>query len=501
MKKLLYTAAILLSSMMLTSCFSDDTTLATRPLAEIVLSAGTMQEVYNVDKNDVLRITPVYTQTNGGKPVTVTWEIGEKVFSHDETLEYECRELGSWNCRLILENEDGCTFFPFKLHVNSPYEEGITILSQDAIGRPYLAFLPKTLDGSRPEFFPYDCLTKNNDDTEFASYPADIVQCSGTLIFACQGKQSGTDVPTIYYVNEKTLVVENMLTVKEYADFKPTILGIPSLDASGVAYPIICENGKTYEFSTTEGAIVPATKMPYTYAQRMLVYDPGYGWNYDILFWDQEIGALGLIYNGYGPYYLSKNYHQGRETCSGTNNYFDGRQLAGMCLIRMTPQQANTNAAQALVMTKNGMIVQKTVVSTSFWSYNYDTAETVLDDNGGTKMACVGSCPITETTPMIANMTYFSLLFADGNKVRRWYYTTNTQLTQADVLLTVGSSEAVITGFEMSSNHEQSYVSFYEPSEAGMNGHLWIFDTDTGDVIDKYDNICYRPVKMIYKKK
>ena len=167
----------------------------------------------------------------------------------------------------------------------------------------------------------------------------------------------------------------------------------------------------------------------------------------------------------------------------------------------MTPQQANTNAAQALVMTKNGMIVQKTVVSTSFWSYNYDTAETVLDDNGGTKMACVGICPITETTPMIANMTYFSLLFADGNKVRRWYYTTNTQLTQADVLLTVGSSEAVITGFEMSSNHEQSYVSFYEPSEAGMNGHLWIFDTDTGDVIDKYDNICYRPVKMIYKKK
>lgn len=493
--------SMLTACLMLSACFDDDTTLATRPLSEIVLDTLSLKKEYNIDKNETLTITPVYEQTNGGKPVTTTWEIDQKVYSNEPTLTYTGNVLGSWQCRLILENEDGKTFYTFKLNVNSPYEEGITILSKDAEGRPYLAFLPSPLDGSTPEFFDYDCLSKNNGDTFFASNPSDIVQSAGTLIFCCQGNGTDSDVPTIYYVNEKTLVVENILRVTEFPDFKPTILGIPSVNASGVAYPIICENGKAYEFSTTEGVIVKPTKLQYTYAQNMVVRDNGSGWNYEILAWDKEIGALALIYNGYGPYYCSKNYLQLRDNCAGDNNYFNGRDFCNMTYIRMTASQASTNSHQVLVITNNGMLVQKTVLSSTFWAYNYDTQETVLADNGGSTIACVGQSPVTETTPTIANRTYFSLLFGEGNKVRRWNYTTSQLLTNADCLLTVGSDEAVITGFEMSADHKTTYVSFYEPSLPGKNGSLWLFDTDTGNVLAKYDNICYKPVKMIYKKK
>ncbi len=513
---------LLTACLTLSACFDDDTTLATRPLAEIVLDTLQLKKEYNIDKNETLTITPDYTQTNGGKPVTTTWEINQKVYSNEPTLTFTGTTLGSWQCRLILENEDGKTFYTFKLNVNSPYEEGITILSKDPEGRPYLAFLPKTLDGSTPEFFDYDCLTTNNSDTHFASNPSDLVQSAGTLIFCCQGNGTDSDVPTIYYLNEKTLVVENMLRVTEYPDFQPTILGIPSMDASGVAYPILCANGKTYEFSTTEGAIVKPTKLQYTYAQDMIVRDNGSGWNYELLVWDKEIGGLAQIYNGYGPYYCSKNYHQTRATCTGTNNYFDGRNFCKMTYIRMTPEQASTNDHQCLVITNNGMLVQKTILSTSFWTYNFDTSETILSDNGGSTIACVGQSPVTEATPTIANRTYFSLLFGDGNKVRRWNYTTNQLLTNADVLLTVGTSsdpsastpssntssassasstDAIITGFELSTDHKTAYVSFYEPSLSGKNGSLWLFDTDTGSIIARYDHICYQPVKMIYKKK
>ena len=150
---------------------------------------------------------------------------------------------------------------------------------------------------------------------------------------------------------------------------------------------------------------------------------------------------------------------------------------------------------------KKGQPDQKVILSTSFWKYNFDTAETVLSDNGGTKVAAVGACPLTATTPAIANMTYYSLLFADGNKVRRWNYTTSQLLTNADVLQTIGSADAVITGFEMSADHKKTYVAFYEPSQTGKNGSLWVIDTDRGTILQKYDNISYRPVKMIYKKK
>ena len=230
-----------LSALTLVSCFSDDTTLGDRPLAEIVIDSTSVAEVYNINKNETLTVTPKFSQTNGGKTVTTTWEIDQKVYSNEPTLTFTGKELGSWNCRLILENEDGKTFYPFKLNVNSPYEEGITVLSADADGRPFISFMQKPIGNEQAMFYDYDCLEVNNPDMHFASMPADIVQSAGSLIIACQGKgMSGEDVPTLYYINEKTMVVENMLSVTEYDDFKPTILGIPSMDASGVAYPVMC---------------------------------------------------------------------------------------------------------------------------------------------------------------------------------------------------------------------------------------------------------------------
>lgn len=491
----------LMFGMMLSSCFSDETTYPDRPLSEITIAEGSIKSVYNIDKNQTLTITPQCVQSNVEKPLTYTWEIDQKVFSNEPVLTYVGNELGSWQCRLIVENEDGKTFFPFLLNVNSPYEEGITILSADQNGRPMLSFMQTPEDGAPAAFYDYDCLTVNNADTRFSSNPVDVVQSGGRLIIACQGNQTADDVPAIYYLNEKTMVAENILTVTEYPDFKPTMLGIPSMDAAGVAYPILCENGKVYEFSTTEGAVVNPSKLKYTYAQNMIVRDPGTGYRYEILMWDIEAGAICTLYNGYGPYYCSKKYNATRDMCTGTDNYFNGKQLAKMTYIRMTDEQARTSDTQMLVVATVGPLIQKVTLSTGLWLYNYDTAESYLADNGGVKMAGVGTCPITPTTPTIANRTYYSMFYAAGNKVMRWNFTTSQHITASDVLLTVGSDNAVITGFEMSADHTKTYVTFYEPQQSGKNGSLWVFDTDSGAVLEKYDNICYRPVKIIYKKK
>ena len=58
-----------------------------------------------------------------------------------------------------------------------------------------------------------------------------------------------------------------------------------------------------------------------------------------------------------------------------------------MTLVRMTDAQSATADPQILVLVNNGMLVQKVVLSTSLWKYNFDTSETVLDDNGGGKHA------------------------------------------------------------------------------------------------------------------
>lgn len=496
--------AIALLTTTLASCFEDETTWGTRPISEIVIDSTSIQPVYNINKNETLTISPIVSQTSGGKELAYTWEINLETYSHEPEFVYVGKELGSYQCRLIVENSDGKTFYPFKLYVNSPYEEGITVISKDSDGNSMLSFMLTPTDGSEPTgFMSGDQFAANNSEYTFAANPADIVQSSGSLILACQGAADGSSPATIYYMNEKTFVVENMLTASEYPDFKPVQMGIPSMGASGVAYPILCENGKVYEFSTTEGALAEPVKLTHTYAQTAIAYDEGkYGY-YNLLYWDKEINALSLIYNGYGPYYCGKTYLQKRDACQGSANFFDGLSIRKMLLVRMTDEQRQAGTVpEVLIVTQNvqGMF-QRTLMSVNFWEYNYETMENILWDNGGYKTCGIGEISLNETTPCVANSTYFSMLFAEGNKIKCWNYTSNQWINQAGVLQTIGSESAVITGLELSADHKRTYVAFYEPEQKGLNGSVWVIDTDKGTVLQQYDNVCYQPVKIMYKKK
>lgn len=489
----------------LAACFSDDTSDAENILTEIVIEEGSINSVYNIDKHETLQISPVITQKNGEKPLSYTWEIDSKVYSHDEQLVFVGREHGKFTCRLIVENADGKAFFPFILYVNTPYEEGITIISKDALGNSMLSFMQKPKsEGDVAKFTDSDCFSLNNPDELFASNVSDIVQSNGSLIISCQGGGEDSAIPTIYYLNEKTFVLENMFTVPEYDDFVPTIMAIPSKGYSGSAYPVLCENGKIYEFSTTESALTKPRKFQSTYAQSCIVNNGGY--STDILFWDNERSALAQLYNSYGPYYCSTEYHLlATDADFQKKNYFANRKFVCMAKVNMTQQELvkADNRQEFLIITSmsNSAFYRSEVLHTDFWGYDYETFKpTFAVQNSST--AFIMNIPIDETTPCVANKTYFSLLFADGNKVRRWYYNKPlSTLATAPELLTVGSGNAVITDFVISDDNTKVYVAFYEPDVQGLNGCMWVFDSDSGEVLEEYNNICYEPVKMIYKYK
>ena len=224
---------LLLSVSFFTACFEDKSTPADKPLSNITIEQG-IDSVYNIYKFDTLVIKPVISQENVDKPLSYTWEIDLQPYSHDEVFEYVGNDLGKFNCRLIVENEDGKAFYPFVLYVNSSYEYGITVLSRDNDGSSMLSFMQEPMtEGDTAKFTAYDCFARNNPDEAFAAGAVDVVQSGGRLIIACQGGGERNDEPTIYYLNEKTMVIENMFTVPEYDDFKPTILGVPSVSPIG----------------------------------------------------------------------------------------------------------------------------------------------------------------------------------------------------------------------------------------------------------------------------
>lgn len=484
------------------SCIEDNTTDAIRPISYITIESG-IDSVYNINKNDTLIIKPHISQSIDSKELRYTWEMDLKAISNEKDLFFVGDKLGKYNCRLIVSNEDGKAFFPFILYVNSPYEEGITLLSVDNNGKSMISFMQaRNITTDSTAFYNYDCFKKNNPDISFAANAADIVQSNGNLILACQGGGENNETPTIYYLNEKTMVVENMFKVPEYTDFKPTILGIPLESYSGTSYPVVCENGKVYEFSTTEAAISKPRNHKYTYAQNCIV---NYGSGYDILLWDYDNNGLSLITNGYGPYYCSNEFNLTlNDPDFKEKNYFNNRGFVTMVKINMTPAQKIETAQfnEMLIITNiaNSIITRSEVLLTSIWGYDSSFTPTFPITN--ISQSVVVNNPLNATTPCIANKTFYSLLFADGNKVRCWNYNSNvSKLANAKTLLTVGSEKAVITGFEISKDHLKTYVSFYEPEQEGLNGSLWVFDTDKGTVLEKYENICYRPVKMIYKNR
>ena len=178
--------------------------------------------------------------------------------------------------------------------------------------------------------------------------------------------------------------------------------------------------------------------------------------------------------------------------------------------VHRTKEQMQTARRELIAIVEAPLMLQKVVLATFFWEpVAGKTGEyTVLDNNGFKKAASRTYSLINENTPCIANATFKTMLFGNGNKVMKWFYTKEEKeggkqylLEDAEVLLNVGSNDAVITSFEISADHKKTYVAFYEPNQEGLNGSVWVFDTDNGTVLEKYENVCYQPVKMFYKKK
>lgn len=497
----------LLSLTLLASCFKDETTHATGAISEISIIEGSVKDVYDIDKNETLVITPRVAQTNKEKKVTFIWEVEQEIHSIAPQFIYEGKDLGSYTCRLIVENEDGRTFFPFTLNVNSPYEEGITVLSHDENGKSMLSFMLKQREEGVKDFFVEgDCFALNNPEYQFAEHAVDIVQCRKTLIVACQGNEQTGQPGTIYYLNAKTLVVENVLSAPEYPDFRPYKLIIPENVYAGTAYPILCKNGKVYEFSEFEGAIAQPTKFKSVYSLSSILYDSGSSMYNNVYLWESATKNLWMLYNSYGPYFMSENHLNKVVDEKEATNYIEtalnGKDPGDMVFMFLprTPGKTSPYSDQIIMVTKKGAMYYRLKVANGYWSYNAEEGENILSVYDGFKT--IGfSTDMTATSPYVATTLYGNMYYAKGNTIKRWNYSLDMHLQQAQKHATVGSADAVITAMELSPNHEETYVAFYEPNESGMNGHLWVLSTEDGKLLRQYDNICYRPTKVIYKKR
>lgn len=508
-KKILY---IIIAGFILGGCAKDDTTFGGTPISEITISFPSFQTEYNLEKNSLLTIEPVVSQSIDGQALTYQWEVEHSVYSNERVFSYPCLELGTFNCRLIVSNEDGKTFAPFIIHVNTPYEEGITIISKDPTGKSRLSFMLNQTDKPNEGFYQDDIFTLNNPEIPFASNVSDVVQSSGNLIISCQG--DGNTPPVIYYLNEKTMEMENYVEVSEYTGFSPLKLLVCSVGMPGASYPIVSSDGKIYDFASTEGTVVESSSFPSRYEVKTPVfYDSGNGANYNIFLWDEQENVLVTMFNGYGGYYCLYDFTQKSDpiNINDTSNLFGPGKDQPIAMF--IPSYSNRDLLREtplvyIISESNGRL-RRTAINKGVWAYDMDSGRNYFDIRETlTEIGRSDGSPLIKGAPMVASNTNKRLFFAHGNQVYQWYYPQG-QITTASVFARIGGKDTIIKDIALSEDQASLYVAAYSPSENGLNGSCHIIEikkTDTteevfaGEIIS-YNKISYEPVKILYKKK
>ena len=505
MNILKYITAIVLVILSI-SCIRDDSSMGGKPISIIEISA--ISETYNTEKGDILTITPTVKQSIEGKELSYAWEINQQIYSNDKILSYTCDELGTFNARLIVTNEDGSEFFPFVINVNSPYQEGILIISHNEEGKSMISFMRKEPDtGELTKFIEEDCFALNNPEVNLSSNISDVTQSNGAVIFTCKGDDTAQNPSMIYYINDKTFEVENMVNTSEFPDFKPVKMHVCSTGIGGAAYPILTENGEIYEFASTEGTVIKSvSKLPYTYHKSTVFYDNGTGYQYNIILWDLEKEIPLQIMTGYGPYYCIKDYADAkkRDMVTSQSNVFTGQNPVKMFQPKLTKAQMLTQSPELVIVSthKNTGMLHRSILPVGFWTTNMSDYTVSLIMTESLRIIGFGGVSLLkEDSPLVASSLFKAAFFADANKLYQWHYSSTNMLTAGSTpFATIGNETSIITAVELSDDQKQIYLTAYDTAQEGKNGSFYILDTESGKILSEYKNIAYKPIKVIYKK-
>lgn len=474
MKYLSKYLVIALLPFLLISCNKDDTTADTRVLSEIGIVFNEVKEpVLDMERDEVLTIDPVISQTEQEKGLKYEWEINYQVFSTEKKLVYPCSKLGSYLVRLKVSNDDGSTFKSFKLNVNSAYEEGLMVLAENEIGEGTLAFMRKYTDSEiangRVESFVNNCFTLNNPDLKLGKFPTDIAKRVSQIYISSKGEQK------IYILNDKTFELEAQITASDLPGFKPVKMSVP--DNLGRDAWILCEQGKIYKVALLEFLVSSHSAFPVNVVEKSaLGYDDNNAYSY---YWSNERSRLEQI-NYYIDYY-------GLAT--------SGDQFKGQRMVQFFYAKALKAADDRLYVITNDpanpSVYRKTVYDNLATKLVNLTLKEEADLTGGI------SATLNANSIIESNATYRKLLYANGNKIYSWFYTGTTSASAPFITIDAG----VVTSMSQTPDGKILYVGVYNSASAGLKGSVYVYNMDTGALIKKHEGVTDKPVKLFYKKK
>lgn len=464
-------AIIAFLSFLQISCYKDNTTEDIFKISDIEIELPNIdQSEVNIDKNETLTILPDVAQTMSDKALHYEWQVANKIVSTEKEFKYTATALGLFPVQLKVTNEDGSTFKRFNLRVNSPYEEGLMVLGEDEQGEGTLSFMRRyssaELASGKIESFATNLFALNNPGSTIGKRPTDVVKRLNQLFIS-----SGED-GKISLINDKTLELESVIS-SEFSDFKPLILNIP--DATATSSIVLNEDGQLFTVASRENLILRntlTTTVPLLQNARFSLKAAVFATinftsNY---LWDEVNSRL------WNFWYL---------------NTSSKDVLANQELIHFFPANGFV-----YVLTKDKADpskLMKTVFGEYIQEYFSDPVE-LIDQQIFTN----GAPTLKENSVTLLNDKYLKLVYANERSIYQWFYTGENIPSSPYITINI---PGVITS--MASNPEGTllYVGVYNAAASGLKGSVLVYNIDNGALINTYEAVADKPVKLFYKTK
>lgn len=488
MKIFKYSFFIILSAVMIFSCYEDRSKLADQGYNQIYVSFEEGDTV-NAFLANPLIITPTVTSDEDTE-ITYSWEVGlysRTVISGDTTittifeqvsdqkdLEYAHNTLGEFLLRFTATNEDGSTIKIFHFFVETEFEEGFLILGKNSDGVNTLAYQECLTGEDIGNSFKQNCYALVNNGEFLDGNITDMKRAYTSIYFLSE------DQNKLIRVNAKSFV-------KQY-DYSLDKLGEDFRCLEMVFADKITAVTLIYMPATTGGG---GSLTVSTYEPVSSSYYP------DTLFYTK------CVYSE-GPYAANRNYlfdSNGGITAPTSRyvvDYWADKEVINSFIYDWT----NTYLT---IISKDSDGVTK-INKLGRYGYVYGNTSTL--DISEDIILTENLDYITQDTKMYANNTYSCVFFNKDNNIYKWAFNQDQIPSTPFFTLPEGEEVQQISSFPLSHYlsypaNDESEVHIYtnNPSRDGLTGSLYRYNALTGELIVKHEGISDCPIKGIYKIK
>lgn len=465
------------------SCIEDDSVGIIRSISDIEI--GVEKDSFYADFGNEF-VIPVEVSQSKELELTYEWSVVKekkdeamKVVCSTPEFRYTFDELGEFRVRLKVSNQDGSAYHFFKIFVQTPYEEGLLVLSEDEhrVGRSSFlrvkkhpdeivvgdgVFATRVFEKINPEF-PLEGIK----DMTWYEKKVYLLAGDGTKIHVY-------DRQSFDYINTYNVGEENPgLRLRCFSQSVPPFSMGKTL--------MIGEEGGTWIFDYNLSFLMPDLDL---FADKK--FDKLYAFsnqNCNVLLVNFEESYICHQFLGQWP---CKPYNSGNDFSDRTivNLVADNEKRLRV----ITTDPGNPLSVR---MTKYG------VMSEFSWSIFGFTGAFLEPKN--TEYQADEPLTLTRETDMLTNPSFYVTYYTRGGELYEWAYSGTTPKLPKDPVLTV-EGEITCMCLNPDSQKKYLYLGVWNPSaQEELKGSLYIMDASTRKVIKEYRGIADKPLKIMYK--